>query len=176
MVPGALPKRSLYYWFQHSADGEITLFRNQIGRPFDSEKGSTAYESVHVESAEFVGGQRRLDRAVLHFTTYSGRTERFSVETISAPCTCRGADTGAATATGSGAACIEAKTSSSTDVWDVSHPTEVRDLDGSLIPQKYGAWAETYGRWQNLDVPEEQGIGLLECVVAGPYPGVDDAD
>jgi hypothetical protein len=170
------PTRSLYYWFQHSADGEVTLFRNQIGRPFDSEKGSTGYKHVHVESAEFVDGMRRLDRAVLHFETYSGRTERFSVETISHPLYMQGGGYWGGYSDGLGRGVYRGEDFLEHDIWDVSHPAEPRDLEGNPIPQKYGAWAETYGRWQNLDLPEEQGIGLLECVAAGPYPGVDDAD
>jgi hypothetical protein len=60
------------------------------------------------------------------------------------------------------------------DVWDVSQPTRVCDEQGREIPQANGAWAETFARFSNLDDPEETGLGLLECVVSGPYPGVEE--
>jgi hypothetical protein len=170
------PTRSLYYWFQHGADGEVTLFRNQIGRPFDSGKHGSAYKSVHIESADFVKGQRRLDHSVIHFETYSGRTERFSVETISHPLYMQGGGYWGGYADELGRGVYRGEDHVEGDVWDVSHPTEVCDLDGNPIPQKMGAWAETYGRFTNLDRPEETGIGLLECVVAGSYPGIDESE
>ncbi len=58
------------------------------------------------------------------------------------------------------------------DVWDISHPTVVRDLDGVVIPQRNGAWAETIAVFENLDDPTEVGLGEFEAVVGGPYPGV----
>jgi hypothetical protein len=48
----------------------------------------------------------------------------------------------------------------------------VTDPQGGAIVQNNGAWAETFARYVNLDRPEEQGLGLLECVVTGPYPGI----
>jgi hypothetical protein len=52
----------------------------------------------------------------------------------------------------------------------------VLDAAGKPIPQKQGAWAETFARFENLDDPEEKGLGLLECVVAGPYPGIEEPE
>jgi hypothetical protein len=36
--------------------------------------------------------------------------------------------------------------------------------------------AESFALFTNLEDPEEKGIGLLEYVVAGPYPGIDEVD
>jgi len=58
------------------------------------------------------------------------------------------------------------------DVWDVSHPTVVRDLAGQVVPQRNGAWAEEIAVFENLDDPTEVGLGEFEGVVGGPYPGV----
>ncbi len=52
----------------------------------------------------------------------------------------------------------------------------MKDQGGNLIPQKNGSWAETFAVFSNLDNPEETGLGLLECVLAGPYPGIEEPD
>ena len=60
------------------------------------------------------------------------------------------------------------------DVWDVSLPTVVRNLDGVVLPQRNSSWAETFAVFENLDDPTERGLGLLEAVIGGPYPGITE--
>ena len=59
------------------------------------------------------------------------------------------------------------------ETWDVSRPTQIGYLDGSVQGAPLGGWAETWGRFWNLDDPTETGTGHLECVIAGPYPGIE---
>jgi hypothetical protein len=49
------------------------------------------------------------------------------------------------------------------EVWDVSHPTEVRRADGTVFEHEH-AWAENFTTVRNGD---EQGLAHYECVVFG---------
>jgi len=171
-----LPSRSIYWWFHHGNDGEMSVFKSHIGYPFDSDRSGGAYESARVESAEFSGGLRRLERAVVAFQRYNGKTDRFSMEVVSKPLYMQGGGYWSGFDDGLGRGIYRGEDHLEGEVWDVSHPTQVLDLDGKPVPQKQGAWAETFARFVNLDDPDETGMGLLECVIAGPYPGIEEPD
>jgi hypothetical protein len=170
------PKRSIYYWLHHSNEGQMSPFKTHIGYPIETEKPGRAYQSAKVESAEFKDGLRRLERAVIAFQRYDGRTDRFSMEVVSQPLYMQGGGYWSGFDDGLGRGIYRGEDHVEGEVWDVSHPTRVRDLDGTEIAQKQGAWAETFARFVNLDDPEETGLGLLECVIAGPYPGIEEPD
>jgi hypothetical protein len=170
------PGRSIHYWLHHGNDGQMSVFKSHIDYPFESDRPGSAYKSAHVESAEFRDGLRRLDRAVIHFEKYSGRTDRFSMEVVSHPLYMQGGGYWSGFDDGLGRGIYRGEDHVEGEVWDVSHPTRVLDMDGQPVAQKQGAWAETFARFTNLDDPDETGIGLLECVIAGPYPGVDEPD
>jgi hypothetical protein len=168
------PKRSIFYWFHHSADGVMSPFESRVAYPFEAGRAGWSYRSVAIESADFVGGERRLDRAQVALTRYDGKVERFAMKTVSHPLYMQGGGYWGGWKDGLGRGVYRGEEIVECDVWDVSHPTVVRDAKGDEIPQQKGAWAETFAQFTNVDDPEETGLGLLECVVAGPYPGFED--
>jgi hypothetical protein len=170
------PQRSIYYWFHHGNNGQMSVFKSHIGYPFESDRSGRFYESAMVESAEFKDGLRRLERAVVSFRRSDGRSDRFAMEVVSRPLYMQGGGYWGGFDDGLGRGIYRGEDHVEGEVWDVSHATVVRDQDGQPIPQKQGAWAETFARFENLDDPEEKGLGLLECVIAGPYPGIEEAD
>jgi hypothetical protein len=170
------PERSIYYWFHHGQDGQLSLFKSHIDYPFETERPGSAYKTVAVESVEFRDGLRRLDHAVLAFEKYSGKVERFAMQVVSHPLYMQGGGYWGGFNDGLGRGIFRGDNYVEGEIWDVSHPTEVKDQGGNLIPQKNGSWAETFAVFSNLDNPEETGLGLLECVLAGPYPGIEEPD
>ena len=124
-----------------------------------------------MESAEFTDGLRRLERAVVAFERYDGRSDRFAMEVVSRPLYMQGGGYWGGFDDGLGRGIYRGEEHLEGEVWDISHPTQVCDAESRLVPQKMGSWAETFARFTNLDDPEETGMGLLECVVAGPLPG-----
>ena len=129
-----------------------------------------------MESAEFRYGLRRLEHAVVAFEKYNGKVDRFSMQVLSQPLYMQGGGYWGGFDDGLGRGIFRGENHVEGEVWDISHPTQVRDLEGHPIPQKKGSWAETFARFTNLDDPEETGLALLECVVAGPYSGIEEPD
>jgi hypothetical protein len=170
------PKRSIFYWFHRSEQGQISPFSTHIGYPFEVDKPGSAYRKVEVVSHECVDSLRRLHRCELAFARYDGKTDRFAVETVSRPLYMQGGGYWGGFNDGLGRGVWRGEEHVEGDVWDVSHPTRVCDESGAPIPQRQGAWAETFARFENLDDPSEVGLGLLECVIGGPYPGVTEED
>jgi len=170
------PKRSIYYWFHHSNDDQMSPFKTHIGYPFENDRPGSAWQSAKVESAQFVDGLRRLERAEVTFERYSGKKDRLAMEVVSRPLYMQGGGYWGGFDDGLGRGIFRGENHVEGEVWDVSHPTQVLDLEGRPIEQRQGAWAETFARFVNLDDPEESGVGLLECVIAGPYPGVDEPE
>ena len=175
-VLARFPTRSIYYWLHHSRDDRMTVFKSHIDHPFESERPGSAYKGATVESVEFKGGLRRLERAVVALEKYSGKVDRFAMEVVSHPLYMQGGGYWGGFDDGLGRGIFRGENHLEGEVWDVSHPTRVRDLEGNPIAQSKGSWAETFARFTNLDDPEETGLGLLECVVAGPYPGIEEPD
>ena len=154
----------------------MSLFESHIGYPFETNRPGRAYKGATVESAEFVDGLRRLDRAVVAFERYDGKRDRFSMDVLTRPLYMQGGGYWGGFDDGLGRGIYRGEEHLEGEVWDVSHPTQVCDSEGRPVPQSKGSWAETFARFTNLDDPEETGLGLLECVVAGPYPGIDEPD
>ncbi len=154
----------------------MTVFKSHIDYPFESERHGSAYQSAKVESAEFKDGLRRLECAVVAFEKYNGKVDRLAMEVVSKPLYMQGGGYWGGFDDGLGRGIFRGENHLEGEVWDVSHPTRVHDLEGNPIPQKKGSWAETFARFSNLDDAEETGMGLLECVVAGPYPGIEEPD
>jgi hypothetical protein len=171
-----LPRRSIYYWFHHGNDGRMSLFESHIDYPFEMDRPGRAYRSAEVESVEFTGGLRRLERAVVAFQRGDGRSDRFAIEVVSRPLYMQGGGYWRGFDDGLGRGIYRGEDHIEGEVWDISHPTKVLDGDGRQVPQKMGSWAETFARFVNLDDPEETGLGLFECVIAGPYPGIEEPD
>jgi len=171
-----LPERSIYYWFHHGRDGTMAPFKSHIGHPFETNRPGEAYRGARVESAEFAGGLRRLERAVVAFERHGGRADRFGIEVVSRPLYMQGGGYWGGFSDGLGRGIYRGEDHVEGEIWDVSHPTRVYDLSGNPVSQRQGAWAETFARFENLEDPEEKGLGLFECVIAGPYPGIDEPD
>jgi hypothetical protein len=168
------PERSIYYWFHHGADGHMSVFASRVDYPFESGREGWSYRRATVEHTEFVDGARRLDRAVVAFTRYDDKVERFAVRTVSRPVYMQGGGYWDGYDDGRGRGVYRGESIVEADVWDVSHPTVVRGADGEVLAQRNGAWAETFAVFENLDDPSERGLGLLEAVVGGPYPGITE--
>ncbi|MCC6382891.1 MAG: hypothetical protein IT304_10310 [Dehalococcoidia bacterium] len=168
------PERSIYYFFHHSNEGAFTAFQTRVDYPYDAGREGWSYTGVAVKSAEFVDGLRRLKSSAIELTRPDGGTDRLGMETVSKPVYMQGGGYWGGYHDGLGRGVYRGEEVVEGDVWDVSHPTIVRDLQGAEIPQRNGAWAETYARFWNLDNPAETGLGLLEAVIAGPYPGIRD--
>jgi hypothetical protein len=163
------PKRSIFFWLQQTKDGPMTPFFTRVEYPFSSGRRGWSYASAEIEEAEFVNGERRLDRAVVAFKRRSGKIDRFEMKVVSQPVYMEGGGYWDGWKDKLGRGVYRGEDYLEHDVWDISHPTIVRDLEGNVLPQRKGAWAETYARFTNLDDPEETGLGLLECVIDGAY-------
>jgi hypothetical protein len=113
---------------------------------------------------------------VVAFERHGGRTDRFGIEVVSRPLYMQGGGYWGGFSDGLGRGIYRGEDHVEGEIWDVAHPTRVYDLSGNPVSQRQGAWAETFARFENLEDPEEKGLGLLECVIAGPYPGIDEPD
>ena len=166
------PTRAVSWQFHQYGDGETTMFESRIQYPYGDAREGYAFSGVRVLSCEFVEGRRRLKRCELAFARRDGPEERFLVETISRPVYLAGGGYWNGWNDGLGRGAYRGDLVHEGEQWDVSTATAVGYPDGTSAEAPRFAWAETWGRFQNLDDPAEVGIGHLECVVAGPYPGV----
>lgn len=164
-----LPDRAVFWQFHYSAKGEFTMLESACVYPYGDERKPFAYTRLE-HDLEFVPGQRRLLRGRVALTRPDGKQERFLVETITDPVYLEGGGYWQGFDDHLGRGVYRGEAHHEGEVWDVSHPTRVVDPKGILLPRS-DAWAENIGRFTNLDNPTEVGIGHLECVVVGPYPG-----
>ena len=167
-----LPDRTFIYNFHHAADGTMNPSRARVDHAIDSGREGWDARSIEVAEVEFVDGMRRQSSAVLHFTRPDGQVDRFRVTTRSKPTYMQGGGYWDGFHDGRGRGVYRGEEVVEHDVWDVSHPTIVRDLDGNVLPQRNGAWAQAAAWFENLDDPTECGPGELEAVIGGPYPGI----
>lgn len=175
-VLARMPTRALYWQFHRSAEGANTMFESRVMPPYgEGAAESWAYQDVRLESAEFVDGRRRLKQCVLAFTRPDGGVERFGMAPISAPVYMGGGGYwGGGWKDGLGRGAYRGDEHSEGETWDVSHPVDIGYPDGTVEPSPRWNWAESWGRFWNVDDPTEVGTGHLECVIAGPWPGISD--
>ena len=166
------PKRAVSWQFHQYPDGESSMFESRIEYPYGDDRPGGSYSGVRIISAEFDQGFRRLKRAELALALPGGGEERFGMETISRPVYIGGGGYWGGWNDGLGRGAYRGEEAHEGETWDVSHPTRIGYPDGRIAHAPLGGWAETWGRFWNLDDPTETGTGPLECVVAGPYPGV----
>ena len=166
------PTRSVFFRFHHAADGRITDDHSWVDYPYGSGREGWGYVSKEVESVEFVEGRRRIARSVVRLGRPDGGFDRFAIRPVSRPLYMKGGGYWDGFDDGLGRGVYRGELKVEHDVWDVSHPTVVRDLAGQVVPQRNGAWAEEIAVFENLDDPTEVGLGEFEGVVGGPYPGV----
>lgn len=168
--------RTIFWQFHRNAAGELTKFESQVVAPYDDPTPPWAYETLD-DSPTWVRDAdgtvlRRLDRSEVTLRRPDGGTDRWLVETISPPCYCLGGGYWNGFDDHKGRGTYRGDLHHEGEVWDIAHPTRIVDPKG--VAQPRNEWAETWGRFTNLDDPTEVGYGHLECVVLGPYPGVTD--
>ena len=166
------PARAVSWQFHQYAGGETSMFESRIEYPYGDQRPGAAYTGVRVLSIEFEQGRRWLKRAELAFSLADGREERFGMETISRPVYMGGGGYWGGWNDGFGRGAYRGDEAHEGETWDVSQPTRIGYPDGRVAEAPLGGWAETWGRFWNLDDPSETGTGHLECVIAGPYPGI----
>lgn len=166
------PGRAVYYQFHQNPDGRTTMFESHVQPPYGGAGDAWSYRGLRVESIEFVDGQRRLKRAELAFRRPDGGEDRFGMEPLSTAVYMQGGGYWGGWKDGRGRGVYRGDAYDEGEVWDVSRPTTIGEPDGSLRPAPREGWAETYARFWNLDDPSETGMGHLECVIGGPYPGI----
>jgi hypothetical protein len=170
-VVARFPRRVVFWQFHHSAEGKYTKVETRVLYPYDDDRAPWSYTSIAHELS-FVGTERRLASGRVSLRRPDGGEERFGIETISHPVYLQGGGYWAGWDDGLGRGVYRGEAIDEGETWDVSHPTTIGDPKGRVHPRP-DAWAETWGRFTNLDDPEETGTGHLECVVSGPYPGFD---
>ncbi len=179
------PDRSLYLSFRHRDDGTLTAagtggaeltelgrVHSRIDYPYGSGREGWAYADLAVSDIEFEDGFPRLKSARLDLTRPDGGLDRFLLETVSKPVYMQGGGYWGGWDDGLGRGVYRGDLVEG-EVWDVSHPVIVRDLNGAEVRQRPGGhYAELYTRYANLDDPDDVGLGLQECVFIGEYQGI----
>jgi hypothetical protein len=168
------PERTIVYRFHCAADGTMSATNSRVDYPYGSEREGWSYRGFTLDDVTFVDGVSRVATSRVSLTRPDGGVDRFAIRSLGAPVYMKGGGYWDGFDDGRGRGVYRAELHLEHDVYDVSHPTIVRDLDGNVLPQRNGAWAETIAIWENLDDPTEVGIGEFEAVVGGPYPGVTD--
>ena len=177
--------RSMYCSFRHHADGTIVAsgtgganlaefgtVHSRIDYPYGSGKEGWAYTDVDVVSTEFEDGFPRLKSARVDLTRPDGGVDRFLLETVSKPVYMQGGGYWGGWDDGLGRGVYRDDVVEG-EVWDVSHPVIVRDLEGNEVKQRPGGhFAELYTRYTNIDDPSDVGLGLQECVFSQEYQGI----
>jgi hypothetical protein len=178
-----LPERSIYYAFLLNSDGTFSAsgtgakgggeINSRVDYAYESEKPGWAYSGVSVQEHEWVDGFPRLHRGAISLTRPDDGIDRFQIEVVSKPIYMQGGGYWGGWNDGLGRGVFRGESLVEGEVWDVSHPTRVYDLDGREIPQKPGgSYAEVFARYTNLDDPDEVGLGMLEAVIMGEYGGI----
>jgi len=166
------PHRAVFWQFHRSATGALTMFEAVCVYPYGDTREPVSYVSLE-HDLEFVPGERRLLRGTVALLRADGAKERFFIEVITDPVYLEGGGYWQGFDDHRGRGVYRGDEHHEGEVWDVSHPTRVVDSRG-VLKARPDAWAETFGRFTNLDDPSERGIGHLECVVSGRYPGFPD--
>ncbi len=166
--------RTLFSRFHCAPDGTMSNVANRVEYAIDSGRDGWSYTGFEVESVEFAGRLRRVERSVVRCIRPDGTADRYSIRRAGPPVYMQGGGYWDGFDDGRGRGVYRGDDVIEHDVWDISHPTIVRSLAGDVLPQRNGAWAETIAVWEHLDDPTDIGIGEWEAVVGGPYPGVDD--
>ncbi len=178
--------RSMFCSFRHRTDGtivaagtgggelaELGRVHSRIDYPYGSGREGWSYTDVDVVETEFEDGFPRLRSARLDLTRPDGGVDRFLLETVSKPVYMQGGGYWGGWNDGLGRGVYRGEHLVEGEIWDVSHPVVVRDLEGNEVKQRPGGhFAELYTRYTNLDDPSDVGLGLQECVFAQEYQGI----
>ena len=161
--------RSVFFQFHRSAAGALTMCESRVLYPYGDSRRSWAYEGI-TEDLVFAAGHRRLRGGTITLARPDGGTDRFGVEVISDPVYLQGGGYWQGFDDGLGRGVYRGEDHGEGEVWSLDGPTDIVDPKG-LVRRRPDAWAETFARFTNVDDPADRGLGHLECVVSGPYPG-----
>lgn len=170
-----MPDRSLFWQFHHSAAGEYTMFEGQCVYRYGDARPAHGYEAIdHDVRWEAVAGRpvRRMREGTVELTRLDGHRERYRIEAISAPVYLQGGGYHSGFDDGLGRGVYRGEQHDEGEEWELTGPTTLREPKGIAL-NRY-AYAEQWARCTNLERPDDTGVGHLECVVLGPYPGFDE--
>jgi hypothetical protein len=171
-----MPDRVLFWQFHSPADGGYSKFESHCAFNYGDPRNDIVYSGIeHAMEWETEGGRplRRARRSTITLTRPDGSTERYRVESISQPVYLQGGGYHGGFDDGLGRGVYRGDDHAEGEVWTIDHPTRVGEPKGwKLHPEAY---AEQWASCTNLDDPEDRGTGHFECVVFGPYPGLDPA-
>ena len=179
-----MPDRCLYYAFRLGEDGRYTAsgtgrqaqpgVHSWVEYGYDSGKESFAYTDVSIEDHEWEDGLPRFKRGKLNLTRPDGGVDRFQLEVVSEPVYMLAGGYAHGWNDRLGRGVYRGELLVEGEVWDVSHPVKVFDMDGNEIPQMSGggSYAELSTVYTNLDDPSDTGVGILECAIMTEFEGV----
>ena len=166
-----LDDRVVFFQFHHDG-AQFTKWESQVLFPYGDQRqpyhlspGAIDYEFITDADGTLL---RRLHRATIELVDDGGRVQRWQLEPVSPPCYCLGGGYWNGYHDQRGRGAYRGDLHHEGEVWDISHPTRIVDPLGLVRPRN--EWAESWGRFTNLDDPSQVGYGHLECAVLGPYP------
>ena len=170
-----LPDRAVFWQFHHAGgDGEPSKFESQCMFPYDDPRSPFAYLAVdHDVTWEHVDGRPvpRLRHGDVHLTRPDGVVERYRVEPISLPVYLQGGGYFAGFDDGLGRGVYRGDEHDEGEDWVLDRIVGITAPKGIVLDRRH--YAEAWGRCTNLDDPADTGTGHLECVVLGPYAGLE---
>jgi hypothetical protein len=167
-----MPNRALFWQFHHSATGEYTMFESRCMYPYYDPTAPFGYVDVeHAATFREVDGVpvRRLAESTVSLTRPDGGIERYRIEPISDPVYLQGGGYWTGWDDQLGRGVYRGDLVDEGEIWDVSHPVDV--VEPKEMTLRADHYAEAWGRCTNLDDPTDTGVGHLESVVMGQYPG-----
>ena len=170
-----LPGRALFWQFHHAGGaGPPSKFESQCMYAYGDTRQPFAYACVdHDVTWATVDGRTvpRLVAGDVHLTRPDGGVERYRIEPISLPVYLQGGGYFAGYDDGLGRGVYRGDDHAEFERWSIDRVIGIDEPKGIRLDRHH--YAEAWGRCTNLDEPTDTGTGHLECVVLGPYPGID---
>ncbi|MCC4114841.1 hypothetical protein LLG90_05690 [Aromatoleum toluclasticum] len=177
------PERSLFYGFKRNQDGsysasgtgfqDASTIHSRVDYPYESGREGWAYRDVRIGEHTWQGGFPRLESGRVDLVRPDGGADRFRIDVLSKPVYMQGGGYWGGWNDKLGRGVYRGEDVLEGEVWDVSHPVRVFDLQGNEVPAPPGAeYAEQFARFTNLDAPGEVGLGMLEAAIIGEFDGI----
>ena len=164
------PRRVVFWQFHQDSGGDFPMVETRV-LPRNRDQAAWSYQGHPEITTELVPGHRRLHSGVVALPRPDGEYERFRITPVGSPVYLQGGGYFAGFNDGLGRGVYRGDEHHEGETWDVKDPSHVLDPAGLFRPRP-DAWAEGFARFENLDDPNEQGLGHLECVIAGPHTGL----